>query len=193
MTEKFSMNPDPQKAGQGDLRQPLGPSRQNYADPVVLIVEDHDDTREMLKTFLGMVGCHVIEAEDGDRALNVAEKARPDLILLDMKIPRLDGLTVTRLIRSHPNLHEVPIVAVTGNATPQFQAEVLRAGCNYCLVKPIDFDRLEDLIQMLTRSAPPPVLRTRHSLAVRSSGVMCSYHFDRTIGMSGYGFGHTSK
>ena len=187
------MNPDPQKSGQGDLRRPPGPGRENYADPVVLIVEDHDDTREMLKTLLGMFGCHVIEAEDGDRALNAAEKAHPDLILLDMEIPRLDGLTVTRLIRSHPNLHEVPIVAVTGNATPQFQAEVLRAGCNYCLVKPIDFDRLEELIQMLARSAPPPVLLTRYLLAVRSRGVMCSYHFDRTIGMSGYGLGYTSK
>jgi len=193
MTEKFSMNPDPQKSEQGDLRQSPGPGRKNYADPVVLIVEDHDDTRVMLKTLLGMFGCHAIEAEDGEQALNAAEKAHPDLILLDMKMPRLDGLTVTRLIRSHPNLHEVPIVAVTGNATPQFQAEALRAGCNCCLVKPIDFDRLEELIQMLTRSAPPPVLRTRYSLALRSRGAMCSYHFDRTIGMSGYGFGYTSK
>ena len=176
------MNPDPQKPA---LRQPLGPSPQNYADPVVLIVEDHDDTREMLKIFLGMVGCHVIEAEDGERALNVAEKTRPDLILLDMKMPRVDGVTVTRLIRSHPNLHEVPIVAVTGIATPQFQAEALRAGCNYCLEKPIDFNRLEELIQMLARSAPPPVLQTQYSLAVRSRGVMCSYHFDQTIHMSG--------
>ena len=185
------MNPNPQKPWPGDLRQPPGPGGVNY--PVVLIVDDHDDTREMLKTLLGMVGCHAIEAEDGEQALNAAETAHPDLILLDMKMPRLDGLTVTRLIRSHPNLHEVPIVAVTGNATPQFLAEVLRAGCNYFLVKPIDFDRLEELIQMLTRSAPPPVLRTRYSLAVRSRGAMCSYHFDRTIGMSGYGFGYTSK
>ena len=187
------MNPDPQKPWPGDLHQPLGPSRRNYADPVVLIVEDHDDTRVMLKTLLGMFGCHAIEAEDGEQALNAAEKAHPDLILLDMKMPRLDGLTVTRLIRSHPNLHEVPIVAVTGNAAPQFQAEALRAGCNYCIVKPIDFDRLEELIQMLTRSAPPPVVRTGYTLAVRSRGVMCSYHFDRTIGMSGYSFGYTSK
>ena len=185
------MNPNPQKPWPGDLRQPPGPGGENY--PVVLIVDDHDDTRVMLKTLLGMFGCHAIEAEDGEQALNAAEKAHPDLILLDMKMPRLDGLTVTRLIRSHPNLHEVPIVAVTGNATPQFQAEALRAGCNCCLVKPIDFDRLEELIQMLTRSAPPPVVRTGYTLAVRSRGVMCSYHFDRTIGMSGYSFGYTSK
>ena len=185
------MNPNPEKPWPGDLRQPPGPGGVNY--PVVLIVDDHDDTREMLKTLLGMVGCHAIEAEDGERALDAAENVHPDLILLDMKMPRLDGLTVTRLIRSHPNLHEVPIVAVTGNATPQFQAEALRAGCNYCLVKPIDIDRLEELIQMLTRSAPPRVRRTRYSLAVRSRGAMCPYHFDRTIGMSGYGFGYTSK
>jgi two-component system, cell cycle response regulator DivK len=186
------MNPNPQKPWPGDLRQPPGPGGVNY--PVVLIVDDHDDTREMLKTLLGMVGCHAIEAEDGEQALDAAENLHPDLILLDMKMPRLDGLTVTHLIRSHPNLHEVPIVAVTGNAKPQFQEEALRAGCNYCLVKPIDFDRLEELIQILTRSAPPPVLRTRrYSLAVRSRGAMCSYHFDRTIGMSGYGFGYTSK
>jgi CheY-like chemotaxis protein len=97
------MNPNPQKPWPGDLRQPPGPGGVNY--PVVLIVDDHDDTREMLKTLLGMVGCHAIEAEDGERALDAAENVHPDLILLDMKMPRLDGLTVTRLIRSHPNLH----------------------------------------------------------------------------------------
>jgi hypoxanthine phosphoribosyltransferase len=72
------MNPNPQKPWPGDLRQPPGPGGVNY--PVVLIVDDHDDTREMLKTLLGMVGCHVIEAEDGERALNVAEKARPEAL-----------------------------------------------------------------------------------------------------------------
>ena len=77
MTEKFSMNPNPQKPGPGDLRQPSGLGGENY--PVVLIVDDHDDTREMLKTLLGMVGCHAIEAEDGEQALNAAEKAHPDL------------------------------------------------------------------------------------------------------------------
>lgn len=122
--------------------------------PVVLIVEDHDDTREMLTILLSSFGCHVVGAEDGERAMNVAEKSRPDLILLDMKIPLLDGLAVARLIRSHPSLNKVPIVAVTGYGTPQHHREVLRAGCNHCLVKPIDFDQLEKLIEVLVRSAP---------------------------------------
>ena len=67
----------------------------------------------MLTILLSSFGCHVVGAEDGERAMNVAERSRPDLILLDIKIPRLDGLAVARLIRSHPSLNKVPIVAVT--------------------------------------------------------------------------------
>ena len=163
------MNSDPQLPLEGDLRQSLSMDWRGSGNPLVLIVEDHADTREMLKTFLSILGCCVIEAEDGERALNMAEKVRPDLILLDMKIPRLDGLSLTNLIRSNPSLRDVQIVAVTGNAAPQFQIEALRAGCNHCLVKPIDFGRLEELIKALVRSHRRP----QYSLVVRSRGVMC--------------------
>ena len=114
--------------------------------PLVLIVEDHDDTREMLQLVLGIFGCRVLAAANGDEALTLAERILPDLILMDMKLPRLDGLGLTRLIRSHPTLSHVPIVAVTGMVTPQFHSEVLNAGCNHCLNKPIDFDCLEKLV-----------------------------------------------
>ena len=130
--------------------------------PVVLIVEDHDDTREMLQLLLQAFGCRVIPAHDGAEALSLAEKSIPDLILMDMRMPHLDGLSVTRLIRSHPTLNEVPIIAVTGMVTPQFQSDALSAGCNDCLYKPIDFDRLEELIKTLTPSTP------RHDLSSRS-------------------------
>ena len=146
--------------------------------PVVLIVEDHDDTREVLRILLAMAGCHVIEAEDGQHAMRLAEMMRPNLILLDMKIPLLDGLSVTRMIRSHPTLNSVPIVAITGIATPQFQADAFQAGCNYCFVKPIDFNRLEELIKVLVRSPrQPSPLDSHYSLALRSKGVLCSYQF----------------
>ncbi|MFL6578214.1 MAG: response regulator [Povalibacter sp.] len=69
---------------------------------------------------------------------------------------------MARLIRSHPTLNEVPIIAVTGMATPQFRSDALSARCNDCLYKPIDFDRLEELIKTLTPSAP------RHDLSSRS-------------------------
>lgn len=115
--------------------------------PVVLIVEDHDDTREMLQLVLGIYGCRVLAAANGDDAIRLAEKTLPDLILMDVKMPRLDGLSLTRLIRSHPTLSKVPIVAITGMVTPQFHREALNAGCDDCLDKPIDFERLEKLVK----------------------------------------------
>lgn len=142
-------------------------------NPLVLIVDDHADTREMLKILLNMNGCRVIEAEDGEQAMSVADKVHPDLILLDLKMPLLDGLTVTRLIRSHPVLNEVPIVLITGVAKPQLHREALSAGCNDCLIKPLDFERLQELIKLPGR----PVPRSRYSLVVRSRGAICSRDF----------------
>jgi len=119
----------------------------DISKPVVLIVEDHDDTREMLQLILGIFGCRVLAAANGDDAIRLAEKTLPDLILMDMKMPRLDGLALTRVIRSHPTLSKVPIVAMSGMVTPQFHREALNAGCDDCLDKPIDFERLEKLVK----------------------------------------------
>jgi len=142
-------------------------------NPVVLVVEDHDDTREMLKILLTIYGCQVIEAENGEAALRLAEQTRPDLILLDMKIPLLDGLAVTRLIRHHPTLNEVPIAAVTGNVFEQDQIEARRASCDYYLVKPLDFDRLEQLVKVVTaRARRAPKFHSNTSLALRSRGTL---------------------
>jgi len=125
----------------------LGDTMTGTSKPVVLIVEDHDDTREMLQLVLGIFGCRVLAAATGDEAMSLAEGILPDLILMDMKLPRLDGLALTRVIRSHPILSKVPIVAITGMVTPQFHREVLNAGCDDCLDKPIDFERLEKLVK----------------------------------------------
>ena len=126
------------------------------AKPVVLVVEDHDDTREMLQLLLGIFGCRVLAAANGDEAMSLAEEILPDLILMDMKMPRLDGLSLTRMMRRHPTLSLVPIVAVSGMVTPQFHNEALNAGCNQCLDKPIDFDRLERLVKALNPAIPRP-------------------------------------
>ena len=161
-----------------DQHNSPSPDLQDNNNPLVLIVEDHADTREMLRILLNMIGCRVIEAEDGEQAMSVAEKGHPDLILLDLKMPLLDGLTVTRLIRSHPVLNEVPILLITGMDTPQFHREALSAGCNDCLIKPLDFERLQELIKLLARSkARTPVLRSHYSLVVRSRGAICSSDF----------------
>jgi CheY-like chemotaxis protein len=161
------MKSDCQQPRQTDLHR-LFPATQSQNPPLVLIVEDHDDTREMLELLLGSSGCHVITAKEGHEALHLAETTRPDLVLLDMKLPGLDGLEITRRLRADPALKDIPIVAVTGLVTPEFQAEAINAGCNYCLAKPIDFAILEELVQVLTRQ--PIILRSQRSLAARSIG-----------------------
>ena len=165
------MNNNLLEAPMKDQRKIASPDLQDNNNPLVLIVEDHADTREMLRILLNMIGCRVIEAEDGEQALSVAENGHPDLILLDVKMPVLDGLTVTRLIRSHPILNDVPILLLTGMATPQVHREAFSAGCNDCLIKPLDFERLQELIKLLARSTPrAPALRSHYSLVVRSRG-----------------------
>lgn len=169
------MNNNLRERPKQDQRNSPAPDLQDNNFPLVLIVEDHADTREMLTILLNMIGCRVIEAEDGEQAISVAEKDHPDLILLDLKMPLLDGLTVTRLIRSHPVLNGVPIVLLTGMATPQLHGEAFSAGCNDCLFKPLDFERLDEIIKLFgrpTRRAP-----VHYSLVVRSRGAICSRDF----------------
>jgi two-component system, OmpR family, phosphate regulon response regulator PhoB len=123
--------------------------------PRVLVVEEHDDTREMLGVFFEYHGCRVIEARNGEQAISVAERDTPHLILLDMKLPGMDGLAVARLMRARPKLSNVPIVATTANAAVQFRSEVFKAGCDYVVVKPFEFKRLEEIVKSLIRAYSP--------------------------------------
>jgi CheY-like chemotaxis protein len=114
----------------------------SYGNPLILIVEDHEDTRFMLRTILEMRGMRVAEAVDGEAGVRVAEETRPDLILMDGTLPRLDGLGATRLIRESETLRGVPVVILSGHAAPKSQEAAFAAGCSDYLVKPLDFDQL---------------------------------------------------
>jgi len=116
------------------------------ANKRVLVVEDFEDNRFMLRRLLEMAGYQVLEATDGEQAVTIAEQERPALILMDLSLPRLDGLAATRGIRKHPELSEVPIVAVSAHESADFHAEALAAGCNDFVAKPIDFDQLDALL-----------------------------------------------
>jgi CheY-like chemotaxis protein len=113
---------------------------------LVLVVEDHEDTRFILRWVLESSGCRVVEAADGIEAVEIAGREQPDLILMDGSLPLLSGLAATRLIREDTLLQEVLIVALSGWATPSFHAAALAAGCDECLDKPIDFNRLKSLL-----------------------------------------------
>ena len=103
----------------------------------------------MMRRLLEMSGYRVLEAINGEEAVEMAERERPGLILMDLSLPLLDGLAATRRIRQHEALRNVPIVAVSAHDTADFHADALAAGCNDYVTKPIDFDQLEALLGRL--------------------------------------------
>lgn len=115
----------------------------------VLLVEDTEDNRFMMRRLLEMTGYRVVEALNGEEAVRLAERETPELILMDLSLPVLDGLAATRLIRKLPQLESTPIIAVSAHDTSDFQSEAIKAGCNSYVSKPIDFSELEALIAQL--------------------------------------------
>jgi len=115
----------------------------------VLLVEDTEDNRFMMRRLLEMTGYRVIEAMNGEEAVELARSESPELILMDLSLPIIDGLAATRLIRQLPNFEETPIIAVSAHDTADFQLEALHAGCDSYITKPIDFNELEQLITQL--------------------------------------------
>ena len=118
--------------------------------PVVLVVEDFEDNRFMMRRLLEMSGYQVVEAVNGNQAVERAASDRPDIILMDLSLPQLDGLAATRRIRTQEGSRRVPIVAVSAHDSADFHAEALAAGCNEYVTKPIDFDQLVHLLDRLT-------------------------------------------
>lgn len=112
----------------------------------IMVVEDFEDNRFMMRRLLEMSGYRVLEAINGEEAIQIAESEHPDLILMDLSLPLLDGLAATRRIREVDGLRTVPIIAVSAHDTADFHADALAAGCNDYVTKPIDFDQLESLL-----------------------------------------------
>lgn len=115
----------------------------------VLLVEDTEDNRYMMRRLLEMAGYNVVEATNGEEAVRLAASERPQLILMDLSLPVIDGLAATRAIRKLDGLEKVPIVAVSAHASADFQTEALAAGCDAYITKPIDFSQLEQIIARL--------------------------------------------
>jgi two-component system phosphate regulon response regulator PhoB len=130
-----------------DPSTPLDLTDSSFAKPVVLVVEDHADTRFLLKYLIEAHACKVVEAQDGEEALRIAEEIQPNLILMDTNLPRLDGMAATRRIRELQQLHDVPIIFLSGNAQPEYKEEPLASGGNAYFVKPISLSELERVIE----------------------------------------------
>ncbi len=117
----------------------------------ILVVDDFDDTRLLLRTWLEKKGFRVLVAEDGFEAVAQAESELPDLIIMDLQMPVMDGLAATRKIRKVTALDGVPIVAVSAYGAEQFRHQALAAGCDEYVSTPFDPDSLEGIIRSLVR------------------------------------------
>lgn len=115
----------------------------------VLIVEDFEDTRFLMRLELEKRGFRVLEAVNGEEGIRTAMAEHPDIILMDIGLPFIDGITATRRIREDESLKQTLIVALTAHHESEYRASALAAGCDAYLTKPIDFDWLIDLLNRL--------------------------------------------
>ena len=130
-------------------------ANQNMGSPtsagnsLILVVDDSADNVAMLSLDLQQQGYRVVTATDGEDAISVAFYTLPNLILMDISMPKLDGLGATRKIRENEALRDVPVIAVTAFGTEGFQRAAYDAGVSGYLTKPIDFQRMHQLISSL--------------------------------------------
>jgi two-component system cell cycle response regulator DivK len=102
----------------------------------VLVIEDHEDNRRIVRDLLTSAGYELLEATTGEDGVAMAERERPDLILMDIQLPDLDGYEATRRIKANPTLRAIPIIAVTSYALSGDDQKALAAGCDAYVTKP---------------------------------------------------------
>ncbi|MBN1876245.1 MAG: response regulator [Anaerolineae bacterium] len=115
--------------------------------PKILYIEDTFENRMLVSRILMFEGYTIFEAEDGPTGIDIALREHPDLILMDMNLPDIDGYEMTRRIRAIPELQGIPIIAMTANVMHGDREKTLEAGCDGYIPKPIDVDKLSEQIQ----------------------------------------------
>ena len=127
-----------------------GTNNTEIAAPLkVLVVEDFEDTRFLMRLELEKRGFRVVEATDGEQGVELAYRESPDIILMDIGLPLIDGIEATRRIRGDDSMRDVLIIALTAHHETEYRAQALAAGCDAYLTKPVDFDWLIDLLGRL--------------------------------------------
>jgi len=124
----------------------------------ILIVDDNQDSRELVVKILKTRGYQTIEAVDGEEALEKAVAERPDLILMDRSLPKIDGYEVTRRLKNRDEFKNIPIVALTAHAMRGEREKALEAGCEGYISKPINVRELPELIMSYLRGKRESIL-----------------------------------
>lgn len=124
--------------------------------PTLLLVEDNEESRDGLSRHLRRKGFEVLVAADGRQGLEAARTGAPDLVLMDMSLPSLDGWEATRQLKADPRTRHVPVIALTAHAMAGDREKALAAGCDEYETKPVEISRLLGKIQALLGGAAPP-------------------------------------
>jgi two-component system cell cycle response regulator DivK len=120
----------------------------------ILIAEDLDENRIALKLMLKLAGFEPLEARDGEQAIEVVRRERPDLVLMDISLPIIDGLQATRELRADPELRQLPIIIVSAYDNPETREEARASGSTDYISKPIEFDQLKGMIERYLQLHP---------------------------------------
>lgn len=112
------------------------------SDTRILVVEDNDDNMTLIVDVLQSLDHVVLKATDGEQGVAVARQEKPDLILMDLSLPRMDGWTATKLIKSDPELAHIPVIALTAHAMVGDRERAIQAGCDDYIAKPINLQEL---------------------------------------------------
>lgn len=120
----------------------------------ILIIEDTENNRILLTRRLRPRGYDILTAEDAEKGLPLVEGERPDLVLMDVGLPGMNGWDATRQLKSNPATRHVPVIALTAHAMDGDREKAMAAGCDEYEIKPIDFNRLFEKIDRLLRQAP---------------------------------------
>ena len=131
----------------------------------LLVVEDNAMNMKLIRCILSIPRYRVIEAQDAETGVELARRHQPDLILMDIKLPGMDGLTATRIIRSDPQLKKIPIVAVTSHAMSGDADRATKAGCNDYMTKPIRPRKLLDTVGKWLKPAGRKIASSKESSA----------------------------
>jgi CheY-like chemotaxis protein len=115
---------------------------QKSSNPTILVIEDYSDSRTLLSALLRAQGYKVVEARDGKEGLRQASRTSPDLILMDLAMPEMDGVEATRQLRQRHTLAHTPIFAISAYATAEVKDDAVAAGCAEVFAKPLDIDKL---------------------------------------------------
>lgn len=124
--------------------------------PRILLVEDNDDNREMLSRRLARRGYEVLEATDGEQAIAMAGNQSPDVVLMDISLPVLDGLEATQRLKASPGTRDIPVIALTAHAMSGDRERAIAAGCDDYDIKPIELPRLLSKIECALHSGAKP-------------------------------------